>query len=448
MVLVRFIRHGQSECNLYNITGKGDGSVCDGPGGGDSSLSKNGVQEAKLLNSVMKGGKTKSSVTHAQHKSATYVDLIEKEARFKILNFKKEKNAKGYKIEDTPVMVSSMQRAKQTAEIAFEGIEGVNFEVTDLLREVVWGDDYFKMYRGYIKLAKQIKKKCGVRDTNKISQIALVCHHNTIRYMICALCFVFSKVFPKLEINVLNAGFLDIEFSEHQKWFQLDAYNVQVYTLPKPRWNPGPYVGNPLVTRQNAENIMGCGKPFDKGGTTHFFVAFDFTNSQASVYEVYESRPDLEAGLTKKSNIIDLLEGIQDQSDSLLFSNLFVGKLAGGPPPAIDRKNAELECAVALKVEGREFNYFVVYDIYSIACTYLNLEDDILGITIAEIGGRYFVLLISERAVYLLLFMTSGILKTLDENKAEVDSYLNGRPLVPLTTIVDGVGYFSMSNFI
>ena len=446
MVLVRFIRHGQSECNLYNITEKGDNSVCDVPGGGESSLSEKGVKEAKLLNSVMKGGKTKSSVTHAQYKSATYVDVIEKDASFKILNFKK-KNAKGYKIENTPVLVSSMQRAKQTAEIAFEGIEGVNFEVTDLLREVVWGDNYFKMYKGYVKLAKQIKKRCE-RETPKISQIALVCHHNTIRYMICALCFVYSKVFPKLEINVLNAGFLDIEFIEHQKWFEMDAYNVQVYTLPKPRWKSGIYVGNPLVTRQNAENIFGCGKPFDKGGTTHFLIAFDVTNSQASVYELYKSRPDLEAGLSKKSDFIDLLEGIQDHSDSFLFSNYFVGKLVGGPPPSMTEEHTDLECAVALKVEGREFNYFVVYDFNSIGCMYVNLQDEVLGIAVAAIGGRYFVLLFSEKAVYLLLFMTSGILKTIDENKEEVDSYLNGRPLVPLTTILDGVGYFSMQNFI
>ena len=79
---------------------------------------------------------------------------------------------------------------------------------------------------------------------------------------------------------------------------------------------------------------------------------------------------------------------------------------------------------------------------------YVNLQDEVLAIAVAAIAGRNFVLLFSEKAVYLLLFMTSGILKTLDENKAEVDSYLQGRPLVPLTTIVDGVGYFSMSNFI
>lgn len=275
-MIVRFIRHGQSMCNLYHKTGEGSADVCDGPGGGNSHLSETGIEQAKELNASMRTGKG-MGVNESDHNGVLEYSVRMANA---FLNFKvttRVTNTKLHVRNDTKILVSTMNRAMETAKHAFKGFGNCKFEYTKLLEEVVVGDNYTKRYKDYLKLARQIKNM----ENDGINAVVLVCHHNTIRYMICALSKVYGLRYPNIHFNISNASFVDMYFDTD------DAMRNSTYCIA----DKGTLVHTPQTTRSmtsdDASDMLIVGAASE---------AEHLVSSEAGrvvVYAIDENRPDL-----------------------------------------------------------------------------------------------------------------------------------------------------------
>lgn len=275
-MIVRFIRHGQSMCNLYHKTGEGSADVCDGPGGGNSHLSETGIEQAKELNASMQRG-TGIAVYESDENGVIQYKVQMATSFVKFIVKTRGTNTKIHVRNDTKILVSTMNRAMETAKYAFEGFGNCKFEYTPLLEEVVAGDNYAKRYNDYLKLAKRIKKM----ENNDISSVILVCHHNTIRFMVCALSKVYGMRYPNIHFNASNASYIDMQFFGHLKM------ENWTYCIA----DKGTLVHTPQTTRSmtsdDASDMLIVGAASE---------AEHIVSSEAGrvvVYAIDENRPDL-----------------------------------------------------------------------------------------------------------------------------------------------------------
>ncbi|AEO97832.1 phosphoglycerate mutase [Emiliania huxleyi virus 84] len=284
-MIVRFIRHGQSMCNLYHNTGEGSEDVCTGPGGGNSHLSEMGIQQANDLNASMISGNCFRIYESDNNGEILY--SIEAGTPFIKFDVKTHRGIeKLHMTTDTKILVSTMNRAMETATHAFNGFGNCKFEYTPLLEEVVRGDNYDKRYKDYLKLARQIKKM----GNSDIRSVIMVCHHNTIRYMICALAKVYGTRYPNIHFNTINASYIDMEFSGHPL---LREYTYCVVDKGELRHIPQT---TKSMTTYDAKNLLMVGGSFQFGYTTEYILSTE--EGRTVVYAVDENRPDLQTSLS------------------------------------------------------------------------------------------------------------------------------------------------------
>ena len=328
---VRFIRHGQSMCNLYNQTGEGSSDVCDGPGGGNSHLSKTGIEQAKELNESMKVGKG-MGVYESDHNGVIEfsVEMADAYVRFDVKT--SGKTPKMFLYNNTKVFVSTMNRAMETAKHAFKGFGNCKFEYTPLLEEVVAGDNYDKRYKDYLKLARQIKK---LEKDDGIVSVILVCHHNTIRYMVCALSRVYETRYPNIHFNTINASYIDVQFYKH-----LASTNWTYCVADKGELTHTPQTTKSM-TSYDASDIVMVGNAFDKNFVMEHIVSSE--EGRLVIYAIDKNRPDLQTSINDlefiKSQLPKLSVELVLVPDYILTVN--VGKSSKPLKPGkVSRENA------------------------------------------------------------------------------------------------------------
>ena len=329
---IRFIRHGQSMCNLYHQTGEGSSDVCDGPGGGNSHLSKTGIEQAKELNESMKIGKG-IGVYESDHNGVIEFSVEMADA---YVEFDVKTDWKTPKLSirnNTKILVSTMNRAMETAKHAFKGYGNCKFEYTPLLEEVVTGDNYDKRYKDYLKLARQIKK---MEKDDGITSVILVCHHNTIRYMVCALSKIYGTRYPNIHFNTINASFIDVQFYKH-----LSSTNW-TYCVA----NKGELIHTPQTTKSmtsyDASDILMVGKNFEM----EYIISSE--EGMTVVYAIDENRPDLQTSVNDrdfiKSQLPKLSVEMSVVPEYILTTNV------GAPSKPLKPDKVSRENAVALRL--------------------------------------------------------------------------------------------------
>ena len=359
-------------CNLYHKTGEGSADVCDGPGGGNSHLSETGIEQAKELNESMHTNKG-IGVHESDHNGVIEYSVRMANAFLKFKVTTRATNTKLSVTNDTKILVSTMNRAIETAKHAFKGFGNCKFEYTKLLEEVVAGDNYAKRYKDYLKLARQIKNM----ETEGINAVVLVCHHNTIRYMICALSKVYGLRYPNIHFNVSNASFVDMQFLENLKtenWTYCIADKGTLIHTPQTTQS---------MTSDDASEMLIVGA----GGEGEHLVSSEA--GRIVVYSIDKNRPDL---ATSVSDMKFIKAQLPKLSVELILTPEYIltTQTANVKPNKVPR-----EFAIAFRLDNGATKVLAHTDWYPISRTY-NIPGVLVSITVLATWWVYILAQDSE----------------------------------------------------
>lgn len=431
-LVVRFIRHGQSMCNLINELADaesrplldGEYSYCYEEGGGDPPLSDRGIEQAKALNTRMKEGTCKNFIreTPQEIEFETHIPrdfwgkffLGRERMRPSLFKISKE-NEDTFFLVNTRIFVSSMKRAIHTASLAFENIDGCEFEVTDILREVSYVAEKERYKNTFVRMAKILLR---IAEEGVTTQVALVCHHNTIRYMILAICQIFSNRPSELFFEPENAAYIDILFDTDPTRGLVVGLNYsngivgvarEVGESRQKAW--GNTDSSTILSENDWKNVTifaEC-KGYHHITNAESLVAIHMQKQVMNIFAIPKSRPDLQT-FTKQRKVWEQnLSTLSDPIGIKFVEFILKDYSESEPEMAIHKCHYKAKDAkssikktkwvpsvcnllVRLKDPSLDYNYVFVYD----EPLKLLINDVILGVK--RVGIH--VVLLSETRVY------------------------------------------------
>ncbi|AHA54100.1 phosphoglycerate mutase family protein [Emiliania huxleyi virus 18] len=122
-----------------------------------------------------------------------------------------------------------------------------------------------------------------------ITSVILVCHHNTIRYMMCALSNVYETRYPNIHFNTINASYIDVQFYKH-----LASANWTYCVANKGELNHTPQT-TISMTSYDASDIVMVGNAFDENFVMEHIVSSE--EGRLVVYAIDKNRPDLQTSI-------------------------------------------------------------------------------------------------------------------------------------------------------